>query len=302
MVRRLGDINVKARSKAVAALVASATAVAIWGGAAVLAAPPSTFTCSGTLASPEIVPAGNYHALSLPTGSFCVVAGPGLVQVTSPLSLSDGAGLLVVGGSLTVDGPLTVGPQAAFGAPTNSAPVSIRGPVRVGTDGAFILGTETPYAPDFAAIDGPVQSLNASTVQIHNTRVGGRVDLIGGGALNAIVDAVTGTSLDNNFNDLEDNQIGGPVREEGYQGVWAGVLRDVIAGPLSFTNNSEAPNIDEYDIGSDLIYGPATCSDNDPVPNTGDSPGAPSIVYGPVRGDQAATCTGIAGGLSGPPV
>ena len=288
-------------SKALAAFATTATAVAIWGGPAVLAAPPSTFRCAGTFASPMIIPAGTYQALHMPAGSFCQITGPGLVRVTSRLRIGNGAGLLVVGGSLTVDGSVRVEPEAAFGVPTNLTPVRIGGSVRVLANGAFILGTETPGGPDFASIDGTVRGVDASTVQIHNTRVFGEVTMTGGGGLNAVVDEVTGTSVDNNFNDLEDDQISGHVRVTRYDGVWAGILRDVISGPLSFTYNSEAPNIDEYDIGSDLIDGSARCSHNDPVPNTGASEGSPSIVHGPVLGDQALTCTGVAGGASGPP-
>jgi hypothetical protein len=95
--------------------------------------------------------------------------------------------------------------------------------------------------------------------------------------------------------------IAGPVWQTRYNGIWSGVLRNVMAG-LIFVNNSEAPVIDEYDIGSNLINGPAICSGNDPAPNLGMSAGAPSIVDGPTIGDQAATCTGVVGGRSGPPV
>ena len=79
----------------------------------------------------------------------------------------------------------------------------------------------------------------------------------------------------------------------GYLGVWAGIIRDNIYGWSTFSNNSEAPNIDEYDIGSLVVNGPATCSSNNPVPNMGTSPGGPSIVRGPIGGNQAATCTGV---------
>ena len=80
------------------------------------------------------------------------------------------------------------------------------------------------------------------------------------------------------------------------------MLRNVIGGPLTFSNNSEAPNIDEYDIGSNAINGPATCNDNTPAPNLGASAGYLSNVLGPVRGNQANTCTGVPTGGSGPPV
>lgn len=273
-------------------------------GSTPAAAASSSFTCTGTFMSPETIPAGAYDALRVPAGSFCLIAG-GSVHILAPVTLGDAAGILVVGGSFTVSGPLTVGRDAALGAPTNATPVHIQGPVTVEENGAFLLGTETPYGAIFAAIDGPVTGLDASTVQIHNTRVSGPVTISGGGGDNALVDAVSesfGYFGPNNFSDLEDNHILGPVTESGYRGVWGGVLRNVIAGPLTFSNNSEAPAIDEYDIGSNLIEGPATCSGNDPAPNLGASAGYLSIVRGPVGGSQAATCTGVPSGVSGPPV
>lgn len=123
-----------------------------------------------------------------------------------------------------------------------------------------------------------------STVQVHNTSVSGPVKLLGGGGVNPII----GPGV--NFNDLEDDHIGGPVTETAYHGIWAGILRNVVGGPLTFSNNSEAPTIDEYDIGSNTVYGPLTCDGNDPAPNKGGSPGGPNTVYGPIRGDQGGTC------------
>ena len=73
-----------------------------------------------------------------------------------------------------------------------------------------------------------------------------------------------------------------------------------MSGSLTFAFNSET-TIDEYDIGSDIIAGSAYCSGNNPAPNMGPSSGAPSIVDGVTFGDQAATCTGIPTGGSGPP-
>jgi hypothetical protein len=223
--------------------------------------------------------------------------------VNSPLALGEGAGFGVLVGSLTINGGLAVGATALFGAGVgdnpNSTPLTINGSVRVGTGGALIVGEESPYQPVFAHLNGSVNATNASSVQIHNTAVSGPVAVNAGGGDNALLEAFQGFGP---FNDLEDNTIGGPVSETSYHGEWAGVLRNVIGGPLAFNHNSEAPNIDEYDIGSNTINGPATCNDNVPAPNLGKSPGYLSIVNGPIRGDQSNTCTGIPTGVSGPPV
>ena len=245
------------------------------------------FTCTGTLATPESVPGGTYSSLAMPAGSLCAVVGD--VTVTRPLTVGTGAGLAIFAGSLTVRGPVAISTQGVLASFANSTPVHIGGPVSVGQNAALLLGTETPGGPRVNSIGGPVIGIGESSVQIHNADVGGPVRLKGGGGDNALVDAFSG-GFPGNFSDLEDNNIHGPVSITGYQGVWAGVIRDVIRGPFTFSNNVENP-VDEYDIGSDTIYGPATCNDNSPAPNIGGSPGGPSIVFGPIRGDQAATCT-----------
>jgi hypothetical protein len=240
----------------------------------------------------------------MPSGSFCSVNGP--VTILGPMKLEDSAALAVMGGSLAVRGPVNVGPNAVLGNVNNAAPIEIDGPASVGSHAALIIGVESPGKPIVSAIRGPVRAHDASTVQIHNTQISGPVSLVGGGGENAILNALAGPGA--NFNDLEDNQILGPVGETGYDGIWAGIIRNRIYGPMTFADNTEpplppgSPFVNEYDIGSNRIYGPARCDDNNPAPNMGPSSGSPSIVYGPTRGDQAATCTGTPAGQTGPPV
>lgn len=267
-------------------------AAGLAGGAALgvatspaVAAGPSGFTCAGSLASPGFIAAGTYSSLVMPAGTVCGVVGA--VVVTHPIAIQDGAGLAVLAGSLTVQGPVAVATQGVLASFDNSTPVHISGPVSVGLNGAFMVGTETPFGPRVNSIGGPVTGTGESTVQIHNATIGGPVRLAGGGGDNLIVDAFGGFGA---FNDLEDNAISGPVSITGYRGIWTGVIRDVIHGPFTFSNNVQAVP-DEWDIGTDTIYGPATCNDNFPVPNTGASAGGPSVVFGPIRGDQASTCT-----------
>jgi hypothetical protein len=140
---------------------------------------------------------------------------------------------------------------------------------------AVVIGQETPGGPLVSSISGPVRGTDASTVQIHNSSIGGPVNLQGGGGSNAILDALVGGGY--NFNDLEDNVISGPVTINGYGGIWAGVIRNHIAGGLTFTNNTD---MDEFDIGSNVIAGNANCSLNNPAVNTGGSPGSPNTVAG----------------------
>jgi hypothetical protein len=238
------------------------------------AAPSSAAVCTGTLAAPELLPPGTYSSLSMPPGSICGVSGD--TTITGPLNLGDGSAVgVVVGASLTVTAPVHVGPNAFFGDAFSTSPISVTGPVVVDHNGAVSIGSEQPFGPLTNSIGGPVQGQDASTVQIHNASIGGPVNLQGGGGSNAVLDAVIGPGY--NFNDLEDNVISGPVRVNGYSGIWAGVIRNTIDGNLSFTNNS---NMDEFDIGSNIVSGNANCSGNDPAVNTGGSPGSPNTVSG----------------------
>ncbi len=286
-----------AAGSAAAAIVAS-----LFIAAPAAAAPPPAYTCTGTLASTGVILAGTYASLTMPTGSACEIDGPGTVTVRSAVYLGADAAIAVYGGALEVRGGMTVGPGAFFGAdifgPTENAPVEIDGPVTVLSAGAFLLGEEIPYGPPFATIRGSVSGIDAAAVIIQNVRITGSVSISGGGADNPVILLIAGPG--NSYNDFEDDQIKGSLSETGYGGVWAGVIRSQIGGSFTFAGNVEAVPVDEYDIGSDLIFGSAYCADNNPVPNIGVSSGAPSIVTGPTTGSQAATCTGVLGGGTGP--
>jgi hypothetical protein len=261
--------------------------------AGVSASAANSFTCSGSFGSPEAVPGGTYSSLSVPAHTVCTISAP--VKVQSPMTIGSQAGLaLLSGGSLSVAGGVTVESAGVFGDDNNAARITINGVVQVENDAAFVVGVETPGGPLVSSM-GSVTGHQPSTVQIHNSHVGGSVLLTDGGAVNLLLDKLTSCSepcTSNNFNDLEDNNIVGSVSQTGYLGVWSGILRDRIQGPLTFSNNVETPT-DEYDIGSDVIFGGATCNHNNPAPNMGGSPGSPSVVHGQTTGNQAATCTGV---------
>ena len=268
--------------------------------------PPATFTCTGTLSAPEAVPSGTYSSLVMPAGSICSIPGPKPVTVLSGLTLQDGSGLFTGvtsnAADLKIVGDVLLQPDALFvaGLKNEKHPVTIIGEVTVMSGALFYLGTEKPGKAPFASIQGAVTAQDPSAVVIQNTTIGGPVSVLGGGATNAIVEALSHDSPETNYTDFEDDVINGGITEVDYGGVWAGVIRTIMAGSLAFANNSETA-IDEYDIGSDIIAGSAYCADNSPAPNMGTSAGAPSIVDGTTFGDQAATCTGIPTGESGPP-
>jgi hypothetical protein len=243
----------------------------------------------------------------MPAGSICEIPGPAPVIVLSPVTLQTGSGLVDgvaknTGAELKIVGGMTLQPDAAFAAALNSEkyPVNILGRVTVMSGALFYLGTERPGKLPFASIQGSVAAQDPSAVVIQNTAIGGPVSVTGGGSVNAIVEALSHNAPFTNYTDFEDDQIKGGISEVDYGGVWGGVIRTIMKGSLVFANNTQA-TADEYDLGSDIIFGSAYCNGNSPVPNTGKSYGAPSIVHGPTFGDQAATCTGVPGGGTGPP-
>ncbi len=291
--------------------VLAASVVGVGGGVVAVAAgtagatTPPTYTCTGTLSAPGSVPAGTYQSLIMPAGSICEIPTPGPVTVLSRVVLQKGSGLATgvqdAGSPLKIVGGLRLETDAAFvaGLAKEVSAVNILGRVMVGAGALFYLGTEKPYKPPFASIQGPVIAQDASAVVIQNTTIGGPVSVSGGGAVNAIIEALSGDAPDTNYTDFEDDQIKGGITEVGYGGVWGGVIRTIM-GSLTFAYNSQK-TIDEYDIGSDIINGSAYCEGNNPAPNMGSSSGSPSIVHGSTFGDQAATCTGVPTGGTGPP-
>ncbi len=224
------------------------------------------------------------------------------VTLQAGAGLATGVGNLGSGADLKIVGDLVLNRDALFVAAQSNErhPVNILGRVTV-KDGALLyLGTEKPRKPPFSFIQGSVKADEPSAVVIQNTAISGSVSVSGGGAVNAIVEALSHGAPQTNYTDFEDDQVKGNITEIGYGGVFGGVIRTILSGSLVFDNNKEAV-VDEYDIGSDIIGRSATCSDNVPAPNLGHSSGSPSIVGGATLGDQAATCTGVPGGGTGPP-
>jgi len=281
-------------------LVVSAGAMAGLGVASPAGAtPPPVITCSGTISGPGIISGGTYAALAVPPASACLIEGA--VTVNSPVKLGSGSGVGVEAGSLTVNGGLTVGPDAAFGDfGSSSAPITINGPLFVQGNGYITM--------DGPTIGGPVWANDPSALQIFDTRIGGAVTINGGGGDNPVLDALDqcyGNSCQPpqypyNQNFVWGDVISGPVSVIGYTGPWQGIVEDVM-GPLVFWGNA---NPRGTAIGFDTINGFATCANNTlgpptytwSPPNTGPDVSGPSVVHGPVFGNQATTCTGVSGG------
>jgi len=90
------------------------------------------------------------------------------------------------------------------------------------------------------------------------------------------------------WNTLEDNQINGHVKINGYNGFWQGFIRNHVNGTVSFTNNTVL-DPDGNEFVTNTIKGSLNCSGNSPAPQVGDSEGEPNVV----SGSETGQCAGI---------
>lgn len=234
------------------AVLASVTAVST-----AFAGKPSTGSCSGGLVQP-----GVYSSYTV-TGN-CFFAG----------------------GSVTINGNLTVANGASLNAHAATfAVVHVSGNAIVGKNAILGLGAFGP--PDIpqtgTVVDGNVianqpQSLYLSAMTIHG---------------NLISNGGSGPGL--NF-PLKNLIVGGNVALQGWNGLWIGLFRSQIGGNVVFSKNSgvqigETGLPDSSEIADNVISGNLICHGNDPAAQIGDSGGGPNTVGGNALGQ----CSALAG-------
>jgi hypothetical protein len=177
-------------------------------------------------------------------------------------------------GSLTVEGPLRVGPDSTI----ISDNVTVEGPLSAQTDSDVQLALST--------IEGPVSATTTNGLLIFKDAVGGPVRVQGTAPAGLL--------------DVVESHISGPVSVTNFVGTEETIANNVT-GPLTFSDNTASNSVplpgSSIFISGNTINGPATCSDNTPAPNSGLPPPQPNVVNGPIRGDQAATCIGIPRGV-----
>jgi hypothetical protein len=168
----------------------------------------------------------------------------------------------------------------------SEGPIRIQGGVFVSPGAIFIFGDQE--RPDVnATINGGLVSLNANSVQVHFSTINGGVDLNGGsGPFPGPFDF--GGGFAPTWNTLEDNQINGHVKINGYNGFWQGFIRNHVNGTVSFTNNTVL-DPDGNEFVTNTIKGSLNCSGNSPAPQVGDSEGEPNVV----SGSETGQCAGI---------
>ena len=183
------------------------------------------------------------------------------------------------------DGTLASGSYQKVVVPDGAAcfpetPVNISGGLTVGAGATLVIGDEE-HPGDNGTITGGVSSRNAASVQIHFMTIKGGIDLSGGAG-------PFGGPFDITWNTIEDSQIDGSVRIEGYNGFWMGFIRNTVNGSVKLDNNVLLdPDGNEY--VTNTIHGSLSCNGNSPAPQIGDSEGGLNVVSGAKKGQ----CEGV---------
>jgi hypothetical protein len=160
----------------------------------------------------------------------------------------------------------------------SDGPVTIRGGLFVGPGATFVLGSEENPVPT-GTITGGVHATDPASVQIHFTTINGGVDIHGGSG-------PFGGPFDITWTTIEDSRINGAVTIEGYNGFWAGFIRNTVYGSVNLNDNVLAdPDGNEY--VTNTIHGNLNCAGNSPAPQIGDSEGSPNVVTGAKTGQCA---------------
>jgi hypothetical protein len=210
----------------------------------------------------------------LPLAALCVailVAVPALASAKSK--------------STTCSGTLASGSYQKVVVPDGAVcfvetPVTIRGGLFIGSGATFVLGDEEQPG-DNGTITGGVHATDAMNVQIHFMTINGGVDITGGSG-------PFGGPFDVTFNTIEDSWINGGVRMEGYNGFWAGFIRNHVNGSVNL-NDNVLVDLDGNEYVTNTIHGSLNCSGNSPAPQVGDSEGSPNQV----TGSKTGQCAGL---------
>jgi hypothetical protein len=204
-----------------------------------VASAASPFTCNGTSASPGVLAAGTYSAVTV--SGVCYVDA-GQVTVTGDVTIQANNSLISAFANSTA-GPGTSG-------------ITVNGNVNVASGGTLVLGCEALHFPCFDdsgarptlnsydTVQGSINATSPLGVLVHDSTIGTDVTQTGGGG--GVICAPSGifaappvgpTPV---YSDYEDNTIGGHLRVTGLQSCWFGAIRNKIGGSATFQNGTFA--------------------------------------------------------------
>jgi len=243
-----------------------AIAFAAWGAGPAAADPTSVGICSSAGTSLS----GNYHNLTIRGNAFVAggmtIADAATLNVRGNLILAPGSCLDAFSlGTVTVGGNIIVqkGAILGLGCTLNSI-----GP------GPPCYGQTTSDT-----VGGNIIGNQPLTMYLDGDTVRGNVVSNGGGP------GLFGTFL--NF-PVKDNTIGGNLIMQGWQGGWAGAIRDVVGGNVIFSRNASVQDPDANEVVTNTIRGNLICFGNSPAVQVGDSGGTPNTVGGKKIGQCTA--------------
>jgi hypothetical protein len=188
------------------------------------------------------------------------------------------------GTTLTVRGNLTIAPGACLDAFTLGT-VKVAGNVLVGNGAILALGC-TPgslgppsQAPCYTTttsdtVGGNIVANRADTMYLDGDTIHGNVISNGGGP-----GLVPNPFVFLTF-PVKDNTIGGNLIVQGWQGGWAGVIRNTVGGNVIFSYNMSVLDPDANEVVTNTISGNLICQGNSPAVQVGDSGGSPNTVGG----------------------
>jgi hypothetical protein len=89
---------------------------------------------------------------------------------------------------------------------------------------------------------------------------------------------------------VKDNVVDGNLSVRGWQGAWAGVIRNTVGGNVIFSKNASIQNSDSNEVQTNTIAGNLICQGNSPAAQINPVDGGQSNVVG---GRKIGQCAGL---------
>ena len=223
---------------------------------------------------------------------ICSNAGTAVSGAYATLTISGNA-YVPEGKTLTVAGNLTLASGSCLDAFT-VATVNVGGDINVGPGAILGLGC-TP-----GSLGPPLNQPPCHGVTTHDT-VGGSINanapltmyLDGNTIHGSVISRGGGPGLNSdtfiNF-PIKDNTIGGKLLVEGWQGGWAGLVRNHVSGSVGFSQNASVLDPDSSEVQTNVIAGDLVCFANSPAAHVNPADGGQPNTVG---GKKIGQCAGL---------
>jgi len=220
------------------------------------------YTCvGGTATSPQVIPPGDYGALTI-------------------------RGVCIVEGVVTAHGNATLSSNAALYVFDQGAILNVLGSMVVGPNAVLVLGCLNDFGcPTSNTVQGNLVAYNALAVLLHSDVVGGGIYFQGGGG---------GVNCNSNpllmgapsYSTIENSTVGGGVNVLAMQSCWFGLFRNQVKLNVTVDYNTFA-DPDATEIAGNTVGGNLSCFGNNPAAQFGDGPPVPNTVAGNKYGECA---------------